>query len=234
MGRSARMNAKLKVRQPLQKVEVILNDQTHREWLESHDAQIRKELNVKAVKFSEAADEYIAYQVRPNFKLLGPLLGKDLPQVKKLLMSVDGGPLLSELNDNGKIVLTLDDGRKVDLDSEQIEVRLEAKEGWAAAQGKNSVVVLSTELTPELLREGMARDLVRYIQDSRREQNCEYTARIAVVVDTDAEELIKAIDENRDHIATETLADEINVAAAPDGTEQAIGDVEFRLKVSVQ
>lgn len=234
MGRSARMNAKLKVRQPLQKVEVILNNQTHRKWLEAHDAQIRKELNVKAVEFTEAADEYIAYQVRPNFKLLGPLLGKDLPQVKKLLMSVDGGPLLTELNDNGKIVLTLEDGRTVDLDSDQIEVRLEAKEGWAAAQGKNSVVVLSTELTPELIREGMARDLVRYIQDSRREQNCDYTAKIIVTIDTNAEDLITAIDENRDYIATETLADKILVAAALDGAEQSIGDVDFRMKVTVQ
>ena len=80
----------------------------------------------------------------------------------------------------------------------------------------------------------MARDLVRYIQDSRREQNCDYTAKIAVTIDTNAEDLITAIDENRDYIATETLADEILVGAAPDGAEQTIGDVAFRMKVTVQ
>ncbi|MCA9214529.1 MAG: isoleucine--tRNA ligase [Planctomycetales bacterium] len=233
MGRSARMTAKLKVRQPLQKVEVILNDQTHRQWLESHDAQIRKELNVKSVEFAEAAEEYISYQVRPNFKLLGPVLGKDMPQVKKLLMSVDGGKLLAELNESGKIVLTLEDGRTVELNNEQIEVRLEAKEGWAAAQGKNSVVVLATELTPELLREGMARDLVRYIQDCRREMNCDYTDRISVSIDTDSDDLKKAIDENRDHVCSETLTNELKVGPVDDGAVYSIGDIDFRMKVVV-
>jgi isoleucyl-tRNA synthetase len=234
LGRSARMNAKLKVRQPLQKVEVVLKDQTHQAWLESHDAQIRNELNVKAVEFTEAADEYIAYQVRPNFKLLGPLLGKNLPEVKNRLMSADGSELLAELSDNGKIVLTLKDGSSIDLTDEQIEVRLEAKEGWAAAQGKQSVVILSTELTPMLIREGFSRDLVRYVQDSRRETNCEYTDRIVVTIDTDSDELKKAIEENREYIMNETLAVELRVASLTDGTEQTIGDINFRMKVEVK
>ncbi len=83
-GRSARMGAKLKVRQPLSKVEVVLVDCTHQAWLEQHAALIREELNVKAVEFAQRADQYITYTVLPDLKKLGPRrLGKRLPALKK-------------------------------------------------------------------------------------------------------------------------------------------------------
>ncbi len=85
LGRSARMHAKLKVRQPLAKVEVILAESEHQPWLEAHEELLREELNVKAVEYTVEADQYISYQVQPNFKRLGPRLGKLMPAVKKLL-----------------------------------------------------------------------------------------------------------------------------------------------------
>ncbi len=206
LGRSARMNEKLKVRQPLAKVEVVLAADTHLAWLESHVGLIAEELNVKQVEFTQEADQYISYQVQPNFKLLGPLLGKDLPEVKKLLMSADGGELMKQLSESGNIALQLAKGRTVELTEEQVQVRLQAKQGWAAAQGKGCVVVLSTELTDELIREGWARDLVRFIQEQRKVLDCQYTDRIEVAVRTDSDELRQAIEENADYIKAETLA----------------------------
>ena len=88
-------------------------------------------------------------------------------------------------------------GETVELDSEDIQVRLQAKPGWAAAQGPTCVVVLSTELTDALIREGLARDLVRHIQDRRKELDCQYTDRIEVGIVTDSGELRPAIEENR-------------------------------------
>ncbi|MCA9228670.1 MAG: class I tRNA ligase family protein, partial [Planctomycetales bacterium] len=153
LGRAARMDNKLKVRQPLAKVEVILAGAEHQAWLETHDALLRDELNVKQVDYTKQAEQYIDYQVQPNFKRLGPRIGKLLPAVKKALGEADGGRLLSELNDTGKVALAAG-GETVELDQDDIQVRLQAKPGWAAAQGRGCVVVLSTELTPELLREG--------------------------------------------------------------------------------
>ena len=108
LGRSARMNAKLKVRQPLLGVEVILVDTEHQQWLESHDLLLREELNVKSISYSTSGDEYITYVVSPNFQLLGPRLGPLLPQVKNALFNADGGALLAQLESDGQVTLTLE------------------------------------------------------------------------------------------------------------------------------
>jgi isoleucyl-tRNA synthetase len=210
LGRSARNVANLKVRQPLAKVEVVLADTTHQKWLEEHAALIAEELNVKAVEFTTRGEQYISYSVVPNFKRLGPRLGKNMPAAKKLLSELDAGKLLADLKSAGKVELKLPDGSALALDNEDIEVRLTAKEGWAAAQGKASVVVLATELTPELLAEGLARDVVRLIQDQRKEIACQYTDRVEVGLVTNSGDLAAAIDKFRDYIKQETLATEIS------------------------
>ncbi|MCA9200339.1 MAG: hypothetical protein KDA87_22520, partial [Planctomycetales bacterium] len=191
---------------------------------QSHCDLIAKELNVKEVSFAKDAEQYISYQVVPNFKALGPRVGKLMPAVKKSLAQADGGKLLAELQANGAITLNVD-GRELKLDNSDIEIRLEAKEGWAAAQGAGCVVVLSTDLTDELVREGYARDLVRFIQDRRKELNCEYTDRIEVTVVTSADELHVAVTENTDYIQEETLASSLSVAAdAGEFQPQDLGD----------
>ena len=98
LGLSARMANKLKVRQPLAKVEVILSDQTHQAWLEEHDELLRDELNVKQIEYTKDAEKYITYQVQPNFKRLGPRIGKLLPAVQASAGQADGGKLLAELD----------------------------------------------------------------------------------------------------------------------------------------
>ncbi len=199
------MGAKLKVRQPLKQVEVVLADKTHQPWLEEHDALICDELNVKRVEFTEKAEQYITYSVLPDLKRLGPRLGKRLPALRKLLAEVDAGKLLEELEAEGKVTLPLPDDF-VTLDSADIQVRLQAKEGWAAAQGHDVVVVLATELTEDLIREGLARELVRTIQDRRKEMGCEFTDRIVVGIVTESAELGSAIEQFADYIFGETLA----------------------------
>jgi isoleucyl-tRNA synthetase len=203
------MDAKLKVRQPLAKVEVILAKNPHQAWLQTHDDLLRDELNVKQVEYARQAADYITYEVLPNFKRLGPRIGKLLPKVKQLLTRADGGRLLSELGAAGKVSLDVD-GQRVELDSEDLQVRLQAKAGWAAAHLPSCVVVLSTDLTPQLVREGLARDLVRLIQERRKELDCQYTDRIQVGLVTESEELRQAIEENAAYIRGETLAVELS------------------------
>ncbi len=234
LGRQARTAASLKVRQPLARVEVILADNTHQKWLEEHAGVIAEELNVKQVEFSDEPDKYVEHEVLPNFKLLGKKLGKLMPKVKPALASQSGAELLANLRDNGKIDLVID-GQAVELLPEEIEIRLQAKPGWAAANDKGVVVVLATEVTPELLAEGLARDLVRVIQDRRKETGCEFTDRINVGVVSAAPELIGAVESFREYIAAETLAAKLTTQAIPNAAAFAtkVGDADVELYLQV-
>ena len=218
------MGAKLKVRQPLSLVEVVLSDDTHQGWLEEHAALIREELNVKKVEFALEADQYISYNVLPDLKRLGPKLGKQIPSLKKLLAEAIGGEILAEMEAHGQVTFELPQG-PVTLDSDDIQVRMHAKEGWAAAQGPTCVVVLATELTDELIAEGYARELVRAVQDHRKAMDCEFTDRIAVGVATEARELTAAAGAHRDYIMRETLAVELTF-------DKIYGTEPIELKIS--
>jgi isoleucyl-tRNA synthetase len=215
MGRAARAEAKLKVRLPLSQVEVVLTDDRKIDWLKQHDALVKEELNVKTVDYTTEADKYVQYTVVPNFKRLGPKVGKQIPAVKKALAEADGNELLQSMQRDGKVMLALSGG-DVELDNQDIEVRLQAKEGWAAAQGSACVVVLNTEVTDELRREGIAKDLIRTIQNQRKEIACEYLDRIEVAVDTDNEDVIAAVKEHAELIAGETLADSVDLTSFDD------------------
>ncbi len=229
------MEAKLKVRQPLASVEVSLANDEHIHWLEEHDEIIRKELNVKTISYNAGNSAYIEYQILPNFKKLGPKLGKRLPALKKALSQAEGGQLLTQLETSGKLDVVVEDV-PVTLDSEDIEVRLQAKSGWTASQGKYSVVVLSTDLTPELIREGYARDLVRYIQDSRKQRDCQFTDRLQVFVRADDQQLQTAIQENEAYISGETLALELLInTEVPDSVEMQSFDIDGKpLEVGIE
>ena len=234
LGRSARMESKLKVRQPLSGVTVVLKDAGDKQWLwlTANDSILRDELNVKKVTWTAHADKYVTYHVQPNFKLLGPKVGRLMPAVKKYLGTADGAELLNELYSNGKVAFSID-GQKIELDSESIQVRLQAKEGWAAAQGPHCVVVLSTELTPELIREGMARDIVRLVQDRRKELNLNFTDRVRLGLDTDSVELNLAIQEHGELIQAETLAIDLMLTEIA-GAEPANREVSgFQLSIQV-
>ncbi|MGD0654359.1 MAG: class I tRNA ligase family protein [Thermoguttaceae bacterium] len=232
LGRSARMGAKLKVRQPLSQVEIVLADNAHQSWLEEHDALICDELNVKHIEFAVNADQYITYTILPDLKRLGPRLGKRLPALRKVLAGIDGGNLLAEMESRGKITITLQDG-SIALDAADIQVRLQAKPGWAAAHGKMCVVVLATELTPELIAEGIAKDLVRVIQDRRKDMGLEFTDRIVVGLVTDSDELTEAVNLFRRYIQGETLAVEIgfSLLSGVEAAEVKVGDYTATLYV---
>ena len=215
LGRAARADAKLKVRLPLAAVEVVLSEDTQIAWLQSHDSLVREELNVKSVAYTTDGGDYVQYSVVPNFKRLGPTVGKQIPVVKKLLGDADGNALLSQLQSTGVVSLSLPDGSTLELDNEDIEVRLQAREGWAAAQGPSCVVVLNTEVTEDLRREGIAKDLIRAIQSQRKEIECDYTDRIEVGVVTPDADTLLAIESHREMICQETLARRLVIETLP-------------------
>ncbi|MDO5309920.1 MAG: class I tRNA ligase family protein [Planctomycetia bacterium] len=235
LGRNARTVAKLKVRQPLAAIEVILSDPAGKSAIESYVPLIKEELNVKDVHFVERADQYVSYAIVPDFKKLGPKLGKSLPLVKKALSCLDGAQANAEIVSTGKLTVALENGESVELSNEEVIVRLSAKEGFAAAQGQTSVVALATELTPELIAEGYARELVRGIQDKRKEIQCEYVDRINVGVQCDSAEIQDAARAYERYVTGETLATSFQLQPL-DGVEPTVMTIdgnEVKIYVSV-
>jgi isoleucyl-tRNA synthetase len=237
LGRSARMDAKLKVRQPLGRVEVTLADGSHIPWLTEHDDIIREELNVKEIHYASGSSPYVSYSVQPNFRRLGPRVGPLLPKLKQALASASGAQLMDEMSRDGKISLSID-GQTIELDGDDIQVRFTAKSGWAAAQGKNGVVALHTELTPELIREGIAKDAIRIIQDLRKKRQCDFTDRIAIEIITADAAVREAIDSHRDFISQETLAVSVTIRESggplSDSESIELADVPVSIALSVQ
>lgn len=235
LGLRARDKVGIKVRQPLAKMEVILADQAHQAWLESHSDVVAQELNVKEVEFTDEPDKYIDHEVVPNFKLLGPKLGKLMPKVKQWLARQTGAQLLANLRDNGRIDVDID-GEAVELTPEEVEVRITAKEGWTAANDRGCVVVLATDLTPELVAEGYARDLVRYVNDLRKEIGCEFTDRIELAVVADSDQLRRAIRDNAAYIQEETQADELSdqPLEEAESAQREVGDSVAAIYVRVK
>jgi isoleucyl-tRNA synthetase len=232
LGRSARMESRLKVRQPLSLVEVTLVDATHADWLKLHDEIVREELNVKEIHYGSGSSPHIQYEVLPNFKVLGPKVGSLLPKLKGILGKTNGADLLEQLNSKGAIQLDID-GKNLQLDTSEVQVRLKAKDGWAAAQGKQCVVVLETELTDELIQEGIARDAIRLIQDQRKKQGCNFTDRIAIGMNVDDDAISAALRAFEPMILAETLGVQLKIDTPLDGepSEVELGDKSIRLSV---
>jgi len=228
LGLSVRTANRLKVRQPLSHADVVFNDRQTLEALHGHRSLIAEELNVKDVRFMFPGHEQgaVSFKLKPSFRTLGPRLGKRVQEVKKALDAADGSALHAELSSTGKVVLDLG-GERLDFSAEEIEVSVSAAEGFAAETGKVGVVVLHTALTDELVDEGLLRELVSRVQQSRKDLGLEFTDRIRLWIGG-SERIQRIARAHQAHIGTECLASELEVGglgAAPTGAkEQSLGE----------
>ncbi|MGE4605931.1 MAG: DUF5915 domain-containing protein, partial [Myxococcota bacterium] len=213
LGLQVRTAEKLRVRQPLQAVELVLAAPELEEALREQLDLIRDELNVREVHFVPNADEYVTYNVRPNFRVLGPRVGKRMPALKKALADTDGAALLAQIEADGEVTLSID-GEDLVLGPDEIGVTLEAREGFAAASGTVGVVILGTTLTPELISEGLYREVLNRLQAFRKELDLEYTDRIRLTLSA-SETLLDAVRPRIDELSREALAVEVALDAAP-------------------
>src|SRR5262249_48750441 len=169
-------------------------------------------------------DEYVTYQVKPNFRALGPRVGKRMPKLKAALASADGAALLRELETDGRVRIAVE-GETLELSRDEIAVSLEARAGFAAAAGPVGVVVLRTALNSALLEEGRYREVLNRVQTLRKELDLEYTGRIRLTL-RGSPALLDAVRPRVAELARETLADDVALGAAPparaDGREVAI------------
>lgn len=225
LGQRVRASHKLKVRQPLSEAIVVVATEEDRATVERFQDAIEDELNVHRLAFTDRPETYVEFRMLPNFRALGPRLGKELPACKKALAEADGGALYRALEEDGRVTVELPSG-PVDLGPDEIEIRLEAKEGFAAAAERGRVVVLDTHLEPSLVREGLARETVNRIQRARKGLDLPFEARIALTYEA-AGQLGQALREHGDRIASEVLATSFapRDGAAPSG-ERTETDVD--------
>ncbi len=208
LGRGEREKEKIKVRQPLSE---ILVDSRYEEQIGDMVQLIMEELNVKAVVFEKNMDTYMNYSLKPDFRKAGPVLGGKVKEFGKALAAADAKEVIARLSADDKIVLSLG-GEDTEIPGDLIEVRVTAKEGFAVGTDRGVFVILGTQLTPELISEGLARELISKVQQMRKQKNLEMMDNIYIHINCD-EESKAAFEEHRDYIMKETLALQLNYTA---------------------
>ncbi len=218
LGLRVRTEHQLKVRQPLRRAEVVIADPGLRNRVAHHARLIEDELNVHEVEFVDGSRAHARYIVKPNFRRLGPRLGKKMRRAKQVFAELDAAELRSSLADAECAVIDFD-GESVRLDSEDVEISVEAEEHFAAAGDSAIVTVLSTELDDELRDEGFYRELLHRIQNLRKETDIEYTRRIELRIGG-SERTARIVGRHRSHLMAETLCTSLLEA----GAESVPGD----------
>ena len=211
LGRGIREKERIKVRQPLNE---ILVDGKYEALIEDLVPLIMEELNVKDVKFEKQLDKYMNYSLKPNFKVAGPVLGKNIKAFGAALAAADAAAVVAELETGGKYVLKVgDDDMKIEKDF--VDVRIDAKEGFAVAMENNLFVILDTNLDADLIDEGFARELISKVQQLRKQKGLEMMDNISITIAAD-DEISAAVKKHKDYIMKETLALELGEGTAPE------------------
>ncbi|HVL03630.1 MAG TPA: isoleucine--tRNA ligase [Acidimicrobiales bacterium] len=224
LGRAARTDAGVKVRQPLRRAlllhpGVLLSDEVRQE--------IAEELNVKALEEIEALSGLVHWTVVPNFRLLGPRLGAEVNSVKAGLAEADGAALRHDLETRGYVEVA-----GIRLEQGEVEVRAERQPDIALAQDGTWAVALDLEIDEGLRLEGTARELVRTLNDLRRELDFAISDRIQVTVATASTQITAALEAHHDWIAGEILAIRLELSDEAGLPEHAIVDGEdLRLRL---
>ena len=202
LGRFAREEANIKVRQPISKLilpksdELIIGDLL---------PVIKEELNVKEVQFKSDMTEYLEYIVKPNFKVLGKSLGPKIKELQEVLSKLTSNEI-SKITEGGlKIKL---DGEDFELNDENTIVSIKQKEGYASTSNNRTIVVIDTELTEELILEGLAREFVRKVQSLRKEADFIITDHIKVYYNG-TEKIDEMFNLYKDYVMGEVLGDEL-------------------------
>ena len=225
IGRNIREENKLRVRQPLQE---ILIDGKNESILSDLTQLIKEELNVKDVVFVTDTSKYMNYVLKPNFKVVGKVFGSNLKEYQEKLLSLSLEDI-KRLENNETIKMNVN-GDDYEVTSDMVDIRISAKEGFNVGMENNNFVILNATLTDELVKEGIAREVVSKVQLMRKNNGLELTDRI--VIKYSADELIcNAIEEFSDYIKHETLADEL-INSEVSQNEFVIDDKKIAIEIS--
>ena len=226
---SVRKKVNIKVRQPLQKILIPVLDPKQKEAIEQMEELILAEVNVKEINYITETEGVISKKLKPNFKLLGAKLGTKMKQASAVITALSQAQI-TQLEKEG--ILNLDiEGETIPLLVSEVEIIAEDIPGWSVAVKNALTVALDITLSPALLKEGNARELVNRVQNIRKEANFELTDKILLRI-VDNTELKDSINEFSDYICREILALEIDwVPSIEDGVDVEINDQKLRISV---
>ena len=213
LGHSARQKANRKVRQPLAEAAFSVGNPTERKALMNNVDVIADELNVKQVRLLDASTEALTHTVKPLPKQLGQKYGNKFPALQKAILALNAEEVARTFQAGNPLKVSVG-GEDYDILSDDVEVKAMAKEGFAVAEEGAYVAALVTELTPELIGEGLAREFVRRVQDLRKTADLDVVDRIELYVEASAT-LKSAVQKHEDYIKAETLTTKLNFAAPP-------------------
>ncbi len=202
LGLGARAHAKIKVRQPLAEA-VVVADGRERAAIERLAEIVRDELNVRRVRFVAAADELGEYEVKANYRTLGPLFGKDMPLAAEAIAALDPAKVAAAVRDGDGVGIAVA-GREHTLTAQDVLLSMKAPEGYSVEREGAHAVALDLAIDESLLREGRAREIVHAVQNARKTAGLEVEDRIELILDGDTA-LIEAAKAHRDYIVGETL-----------------------------
>ena len=203
LGRNAREEVKIKVRQPLS--EAILDGKT-KNIIKELTSLIKEELNVKEIVFTDDLSKYMTFEVKPNFKEVGKVFGPLIKEFQTKLLDLTNEEI-SALDNGNSIKMTIG-GEEKEITKEMVDIRINAKEGFDAAYMNNNFIILNTNLTEDLIDEGVVRELISKVQQLRKTKNFEITDRINLYYDS--AELKKVVDKFLDMLKSETLSVEVS------------------------
>ena len=224
---SLRAKEKIKVRQPLQKIMIPVDNQSQKEEIHAVSALIKHEVNVKEIELLEDASDILVKQIKPNFKVLGPRFGRDMKLVSSAIRSFSSDDI-KKIEQNGNLEVEIN-GKNVNLELSDVEITSQDIEGWLVANEGALTVALDVTITDDLRKEGIARELVNRIQNLRKDSGFEVTDRIDVQFQNDAL-VVAAIASNEDYIKSETLTEELKIIdTINNGITIAFDDVNTKL-----
>ncbi len=229
MGRSLRYQYNVKVRQPLRTVELVTRDPEEKKVLLEMEEIVREELNVKTVVFRDNEEDLVEYQAKANFRVLGKELGKDMKLAAERIESLSQAEIQGLLD--GAVLAVEIAGRTVDLTTEKVEVRRSEKANLKVTNEGTLTVGLDTEVTEELSLEGDVRDLVRGVQNLRKESGFDVTDRISVRL-SGSDRLKKAWEAFSEYVASETLATSVVWGDIGGMTEVEAGEESWRVSIA--
>lgn len=220
LGRAARAKAQIKVRQPIAEVLVKVRTPEEAVSLQKNANLVLEELNAKALSMLEDETAVVRYDVKPNLPVLGKKYGAEVAAIRSGLASLAPAEVAESVRRGRPVSVA---GKE--LEPEDILLQAQDTDGYAAAQDAGYTVAVTTAITPELADEGLARELVRRVQDMRREAGFELADRITTWVAGDAE-VDRVIASQGDYIRAETLTTELVLSAPPAGVHSAEQDLE--------
>ena len=227
LGRAARAHAKLKVRQPLREAVVVAADR-EREAIGRLEHLLTDELNVKSVRYVSEADELGRFELKPNYRTLGPRFGKQMPQVAAAVAALDP----ARLREGGRSGINVE-GAEHEIGPEDVQIVLQPLEGYQVERSGTHAVALNLELDDGLRREGLAREVVHAVQAARKNAGLQVEDRIALTLGGDAE-LLDATRAHEEYVAGETLATSVRYDGDEDGAGAEIEGRPLLISVAPQ